>query len=497
MNHLTRVAVSCLIALVLIAPASPARAQWADFLNFVPNFGTWLTEIFTGISEESTAVTSALTEGSTGSLFTKEYILDQIAFILAKEALQSLTDSVVDWAGSGFEGSPAFVTNIRSYMLSLGDQVSDDFTSQLSTNGSIDSPFRDSIVSALRSEYYRGTGSDAYFNTNQYTLDQYSDNPEAFLGGDFNQGGIQAWMQAVLNDQNNPLGAYTSAQSELSRRILLAQGERSDELNRGDGFLSFCEEQAVPGESPSDAGEGEGDTTLDSSSSVASPNCQTKTLGSTINDALSKVLGSSVDQYTQADELNEVIGVLIGSLIDRALQEGITEISGDEGSRNRPVEGAPDILNTLLRMTRETQQKITKFQADWQKVGNMANQAALRCPLATLPKEAQDKAGAGLVKAADTLPVLNDFIQRFESLLSGPVQSDELQALTRDYNSFVSSGRLPSPGEVNEAARSATDTPPPDPRASLGDVQLGSLYDQLQNMFETGQCPVENTTGTT
>ncbi len=494
-----RTILSLLLIGVLFTPVAPAKAQWVtwDPGNNIANFGDWITNIFSSVSEESTAVTSALTEGSTGSLFTKEYILDQIAFILAKEALQSVIDEVIDFSGSGYDGAPAFVTNIRSHMLALGDLVADDFINQFLSEGMIDSPFRNTISSSLRGEYYRSTGPNAYFNVNRYTLDQFSDDPEAFLRGDFGRGGIEAWIQTWRNPQNNPFGAYERANSELSRRIISAQTDRSSELDRNSGFLNYCEDPPADASEGEETAETEGEaTSLQAPATGGGPKCQTKTLGSTLNAALEKSIGAPIDQYVEADELNEVMTALVQALVTSVFEEGITGLAEGEGTRNRPVGGATDIINTMLGRARDIRGKIVQYQADWQKIGAKAQEASQRCPTDPLVQSTVSKAAAAAVKVVDALPALDAVIQKLLTLQSGEVLSDELQEVTTEYNSLSSSGRLPTPAELSEAKLGAVDTPPPNPEVDLRGQVTGSLYDQMENAVTTGVCPTPPPTTT-
>src|SRR5262245_61869411 len=57
----------------------------------------------------------------------KEYILDPLVTLLARTILQSLMRSVINWANNGFEGSPAFVTDLKNNLRNLGDYVAGAF----------------------------------------------------------------------------------------------------------------------------------------------------------------------------------------------------------------------------------------------------------------------------------------------------------------------------------------------------------------------------------
>jgi len=151
-------------------------------------------------------IVNGLTAGSTNALVLKEYGLDNIAWIVSKIALQSVIKSTVNWINSGFQGSPAFVTNLSGNLQRVGDAAANQFIAQYTANLAINSPFRDAIGQAVLANYYLSTARDGFFLQNPYTLNQVSANDQAFLNGDFSQGGFSGWLNASLYPQNNPIG---------------------------------------------------------------------------------------------------------------------------------------------------------------------------------------------------------------------------------------------------------------------------------------------------
>ena len=101
-----------LALLPISVTAFPQRAHAilgaADFVLDIPNTFQGIIQAVSGVATKASSALTAASTGETafssGSLFTKEYILDQLAYILAKEALNSMVDSIVNWANSGFEG---------------------------------------------------------------------------------------------------------------------------------------------------------------------------------------------------------------------------------------------------------------------------------------------------------------------------------------------------------------------------------------------------------
>ena len=134
--------------------------------------------------------------------------LDMAARIAAQIAIQRIVASTVEWANTGFEGNPAYVTDPKQYFSDLSDGIAGEFIlgSDLSF---LCSPFQTQIRLALRQSYVRP-------NPFQCTLTQVVGNIENFYG-DFSQGGWDAWFSMTQNPTNNPYGAYLEAKIELLR----------------------------------------------------------------------------------------------------------------------------------------------------------------------------------------------------------------------------------------------------------------------------------------
>jgi hypothetical protein len=175
------------------------------------------------------------------SQLTITQILNGIAWTVAKVAIASIQRSTVNWINSGFKGSPAFVTDLNRNLQNVSDAVTESFLSQLNdtvvgaTGFNIHSPFQNQLVAQLRNEYYKQSSN---YGLNPFTLAQSSQNPTAFLNGDFSQGGFNAYSSATLNPANNPFGAYRQAQSALFSQIDQATAARKAEYTAGNGFLS-------------------------------------------------------------------------------------------------------------------------------------------------------------------------------------------------------------------------------------------------------------------
>ncbi len=257
-----------------------------------------------------TAAMSGIIQSATNSLSVKEYVLDPIAWALSQRMIQSVTGSVVNFVngqGNG-AGAPQFVQNLPAYLQNVGDNQAFAFFSQFASNSN--SPFAGAIVSSLRTNYLRQTSVAGFFAANQCTLAQYSPNPNAFLAGDWSQGGAGAWFALTTQDQNNPYTLYQNANREAGSLVTNAQAAQQAQLNWGQGFQSWC-----------------GSGTPAASSGVAPVQCLNsdgthgtiQTPGAVIVANLNHSIAAGLDKLVAADEISEVVGQLAANLVSNAL----------------------------------------------------------------------------------------------------------------------------------------------------------------------------------
>jgi len=277
--------------------------------------------------------------GDLGPQFFKEFALDNIAFMLARAAVNKMVQSTVRWINSGFKGSPSFVTDLDGFLLNVADEVAGDFIDGTEL-GFLCSPFQLNIRAALATQYYQtGSQRDPY----ACTLSGVVDNVGDFIDdGNVNSWG--RWFQVTTRPQNNQYGAFALAQGELDARITNARGEEIQLLNFSGGFLSFEECTQLEG-----GGE----------------ECTITTPGRVIADSLNKSLGAGQDSLIQADEINEIVGALLGQLVNQVLggAGGLLGASSGGYSRDtsRPyLDRLNDESDTLLSDAAKTEIKGTQ-----------------------------------------------------------------------------------------------------------------------------------------
>ena len=312
----TRSVVTLFSGLVLIAMPFNAHA--------IPVFETNGVLVGGVVSTAGAASVSAANE-TTQTLILQ--VLNGLAWTVAKTAIQSLTQSMVNWINSGFEGSPAFVTDLQENLGFLADAVAEDFISGLdqvvvdNTGFSIRSPFQDQLAEALREEFYRTTSSYGFDVRNPYTLSTNCTDAEGFTRGDFSCG-YDGWFSMSQNPANNPIGRYLIARNELFRRIDDESQRRITELTWGRGFLSW-RGPCGPYGRPSGTGSS---TPVSLSQTDTSSRCRIRTPGAIVEESLGITVNSPLRQLEIADSINEIVAALAGQLVNQVL--GGTGLSG-------------------------------------------------------------------------------------------------------------------------------------------------------------------------
>jgi len=228
-----------------------------------------------------------------GALVFKEYVLDLIAYALVKVMIVAITTSIVNWINSGFEGSPAFIQDLKATLLSVADEEFDYFLEELDGPLSfLCTPFKLDINIALNLSYENRR--NGYPQGGRCDLSGSLANIENFISGDFNDGGWDAWFKIINQPEiYTPYGSYLEAEAQANLRISDAQQRQSTELNWGKGFLSRKE---------------------CSEPSVGRPVCKIITPGDTIVQSLNFHLSVGTQTLVAADEIDEIILALIAYL---------------------------------------------------------------------------------------------------------------------------------------------------------------------------------------
>lgn len=145
-----------------------------------------------------------------------------------KTTIRGITASMVNWINSGFQGGPAYVTDINGLLLDIADATTANFIEGTALEA-LCSPWKMNIKIAL------SLPSNRFEEDVRCTLSDIVANMDDFINGDFSQGGWAGWFE--LTTRNNPYNNYLASASELEARIDNAQGE---EMKLLDWEMDFC-----------------------------------------------------------------------------------------------------------------------------------------------------------------------------------------------------------------------------------------------------------------
>ncbi|MEO6536436.1 MAG: hypothetical protein ABIT47_01980 [Candidatus Paceibacterota bacterium] len=443
-------------------------------------------------------------------------ILNGLAWTVAKLTIQSITRSTVNWINSGFNGSPAFVSDLQSNLKYLGDSVADDFFNQLnntvvdSTGFNIRSPFQDQINQKLRSAYYRETSGA--LGLSAYDLSGHSTDPKAFLDGNFSQGGFNGFFSASQNPANNPFDAYKLASDQLWASIDVATKQRQSEIQNGQGFLSWRGEcptspSAAPTTSVIDtpnapATGGRAGALAAANNAVSTAlgtkpvslskaeqcrNSPIRTPGSVIVGMMPKTLQSGLDSLQAADSINEVVGALMGQLVNKVLGSGglsgASQPTSGGGSSYLDQATSPsqyDALTTSLangwvQTLENDRTSLNNFQKQWGTIISAATQAQTSCGTRSEITTVLNQGNQELDKASRALSALNvqEDQVKSASASNAPNKSQVISNATISYQTYLSSPII-SPTEFGEAFIQSQPT-------SASSSQT-TLYTQMTNL---------------
>jgi hypothetical protein len=443
---------------VLLFTASPQRAhaQFAvvDVVNWIENAGSYIKEAGSYLL--------------TGEMTTKEFALDPLAYMAAEAVRQSLVQSMVNWASSGFDGSPAFVTDLQENLLIVADTVIADFRRQLTLNRSLRSPFSTRVGNAVIDNYYRTTGP--LEDRAKYTLRDFCPNDEAFLKGDFSSCGLRGWLGAWSNEANNPRGASQLLGSELSYRISEALDARRTELDQGNGFLSMrvCKTVQVGASCTNgdpDCYGGQGGEGVSLTKTDPKQSCSVATPGSIIHDQLDDTLGSGVAKLVSADEINELIGSAISNLVNDVLSKGLARGSSSGGvSRPRPSDPVSlSITGALNAAIGQSVQKVQEFGGSWSTIRSVAQAAKEKLESCSSAQTSSLAASVfGVITESDSQTARATQSLAALSKIQSDVRSirtqEDLQRVSTSYQDLVSN-TLPRATDIIYASEQSKDAP--------------------------------------
>jgi hypothetical protein len=434
-----------------------------------------------------------------------------------------MVKSTVNWINSGFQGSPAYATNLNQTLQQASDAVAQGFLNQMKSQLSINSPFRDSIAQNVLQNYYLSTSRDSFFLKNPYTLNQVSPNDIALNHGDLIQGGgFPAFLSEALNCSNNPICALNNAQNELNSRVASKQASINQELGWGNGFFSFrkCDTPAPASNSACgpgmvDTGDGSGCQPSGSVSLSNPPDCfssHIETPGSVIAGQLNKSLGLGADSLVNAKEFDEIVNALLGQLMNNVvgstglggLSRGSTATGGSTyfnqptSNTSSGVSGGAAVsagvtaLNSFLQLLDGQTAQLQTYLTNWQTI-NTAAVAAKTALLSSTCMTGTDAIITSQVQpvitqaatAIGSVPTALATIDKIKnealsaSSLSASQQTAIIQQASVEYQNFLASNSLPDISSFTYASQQSVDT---------GTAVPASLLTQMNQLTAQARC---------
>lgn len=439
-----------LITISLFAGAAAPRVAYAaDYDSPFQLAQQTLTAVATGNINLSSAASAIASH----ALVTKAYLLDPAAWIASQLSLQAVIKGTLNWAASGFDGAPSFVTDLNKRLQTVGDTAALGFIDQLRTNNSINSPFQDTVAQAVRSTYLRSSGNTGFFDSNSFTLDKVSSNPSAFLKGDFSQGGFNAFF-AANEPQNNPIGAYQLALQATNKAAENSKDSEKTQLSWASGVKAYkgkCTAQKT------------GSSTALSLNSVDP--CLFSTIitpGSQILAATNKATGASIDKLVSAKSLDEVASSFLTNILLNALKHGVGNASNNSDTTSTGVAAgaaaSTDTTSAIASIVANQAEQITAYQQSWQTIKSAAT-AAQSCSDPRV-QSTLDRANVALGKGASALSALNKIAGDITAAgqLAPGTEASAFQNIVDEYSTLFSSGTLPDQTEITEAATQSATT---------------------------------------
>lgn len=234
----------------------------------------------------------------------RENCLNGVAYAVAKNMLRQVTEKTLSWVNTGFDGNPLYVRNLDSYLKTVRDQNIARYLSFI--------PQREPVFgNAIRSIF-----TEQVTGLSDGLLEKSMDTPQGRAYQRFQKDFTNGGWPALLNPNNNPIGAILESADELNSKIANDNENVRAELERNNGFLDLkkCVEYA---------------DTIDRLG-TGSKECvrwETVTPGSVISAQINTVTTSPVRQLEQADQINEVIGSFFDQLLNKLFSKGLASLS--------------------------------------------------------------------------------------------------------------------------------------------------------------------------
>ncbi len=258
------------------------------------------------VTDVLSTIQSTLTALSSAALEEKELVWDGLFYEIANQAMQQMTSDIIEWVNSGFDGEPAFVTDLIGYLQEIAQDVAADFIYGDEFSEACPAIQLNARLAIAQNVQQENEKFGGFKKKAACTIDDIpGGNPGAFINGTFSAGGWSMWFETVLNPQNTPIGLTVMGDEARRQAEAEAKFAANEDVRNGDGFKSqkVCTEDG----------------------------CTITTPGKLIADQVSLALQAPLLRMIGADEMNEIIGALFSNLGQQALS-GVNGLLGLGGN---------------------------------------------------------------------------------------------------------------------------------------------------------------------
>jgi len=284
-----------------------------------------IQQIYTGIETAASKAYDAV-DGFMDKLENqKSWLLDGLAWTVAKAIIGAMVQDLISWINSGFKGAPMFITDMQGFLMDVGDGLAGEYIASLGDYGSfICSPFRLDIQIAVALNYQQIRNAE---EPERCTLTGIKGNLDNFIDGtqrSFEDGGWTNWVEITANpEQFTPYGSTMGAIAFMDARLVNDKGAEITESP--DGFMSQkdCKMVTAPVIPP-----GPNETGPPPPPPEPKEECTVTTPGKVISDMLSKNVDSDRETLIAADEVNEIFAAIVGQIGKAAVGKANSLLGG-------------------------------------------------------------------------------------------------------------------------------------------------------------------------
>lgn len=448
----TLLVVVFLSALAPVSYQQPTQIQKAEAQYSVVEVGEQLyANIKTSVESTVSAIADVATEAFAYADNLKEYVLDPLLYQLVNVLISQILTSLTAWVNSGFEGSPAFVTDIEAFLLNVADEAAGEFIRGEGL-GFLCSPFELDIRIALEIQYYGGKTYEP-----RCSLSDITDNIESFVNGNFYEGGWQGWLELTQSPHNDPNRAYLDARGEMYAVIRDSTGREYDIIKENEFFkdVQICEEGV--------------------SLSGSIKKCTVTTPGGLVFTQFNNALGIPLDRLAHADEFDELMGAVLNQFASQAIMgvNGLLGMGGNDAYAYRGDDGfqptylEETVLGSTVSDPGELGEAITTAISEQQEYiailngivalvdqqqANLNDSAILYpgCFNLTLPTKLTSARNAALGKIATAERALTDLNRFYSNFLQAQTTAEQY-AIMNEFRDLQIDGYIASQLEISRA----------------------------------------------